>query len=119
MTYALKLITRDKAQAKARIATSDLPPALQAAVVEALNAVTTEDTSPNTYVVVVDAGGDSAAHEVSFHITVSRVEVLGDVMPVVPPTAEQLAADKAAEDARLAKIAAEDKARADQEHASA
>lgn len=85
MSYALRLIARDVPALKTRIAASDAPPAVQTALMSAIDALTLEDTSPASYVIYVDAIGIAEPHEVNGTFVVRRIEALDEVIVAPAP----------------------------------
>lgn len=83
MPYTLRLIGRDRPTLKRRIAESAAPAALRVALTAAVDDLVTEDSSPASYVTLVEAQGNDEPGEISATFSVRRIEATDDVL-VIP-----------------------------------
>lgn len=88
MSYSLRLIGRDRPTLKRRIADAAIPDALRLALTLAVDDLVTEDTSPASYVTLIQADGNDEAHEISATFSVRRIEAIDDVL-VLPEDPER------------------------------
>lgn len=80
MSYTLRLIGRDRPTLKRRIASAAVPDALRLALTAAVDDLVTEDTSPQDYLLLVEAQGNAEASEISSTFSVRRIEMVDDVL---------------------------------------